>query len=155
LDGLRQTGLVGHQSPAQVIVPLYRLRDLLCRGDKKIARRFGLTLAELEALIALRVAPPNVQLTPGDFQQQLILTSGGVAKILASLEAHEHIISQTNDADARSRLVELTPQGRKLVDEALPQLAEFNQKRLDLGLTRKEQVHLAELLQKLLKSIEA
>lgn len=135
-------------------MPLYRLRELLWRGDKKIARKFGLTLAELEALIALRVAPEGVQLTPGDFQQQLILTSGGVAKILASLEAHEHIITRTNDADARSRLVELTPRGRKLVDEALPQLAEFNQKRLDLGLTRKEQVNLAELLQKLLSSFE-
>ena len=154
LDGLRQSGLVGYPSPAQVIVPLYRLRDLLLRGNKEIARKYHLTWGEFETLIALRTTPSGQQLTPGDLQELLIFTSGGIAKILSTLQAKGHIFLTTNEDDARSHFAELTPHGRKLIEEALPQLADFNRKRLDPGLTRKEQARLAALLQKLLSSLE-
>lgn len=153
LEELRSSGIAADPSPAQIILPLFRLRDVIWRGDKEIARHHGLTWAEFETLAMLRYSPPHV-FKPSDLYERLSITSGGLTKILKKLESDGHIGIVQNEEDARSHFVRLTIKGKRLAEKVIAHFEKANCLRFGSALDRREQAELSGLLRKLLASMD-
>lgn len=79
----------------------------------------GLTYAEFDVIAALHRAGSPYRMKPSELSKSLYLTSGGISNVLQRLSAAGHVEREDNPGDARSRWVQLTPQGRRLAAQAL------------------------------------
>lgn len=114
--------------------------------------KFGLGEGDYDVLASLRRRGPPYLLTPTQIIEECMVTSGAVSKRVDRLAALGLVERVASKSDGRSTLVHLTPKGRRLMDEALPQhLA--NEERLLSPLTSRERETLATLLAKLGSSL--
>ncbi|MBK6012287.1 MarR family winged helix-turn-helix transcriptional regulator [Streptomyces sp. MBT53] len=79
----------------------------------------GLSGPDFFLLAELRRRGEPFQATPGELTQVLVRSSGGTTKLLDRLVAVGHITRVANPDDRRSTLVQLTDNGRRLIDVAL------------------------------------
>lgn len=79
----------------------------------------GLTYAEFDVLAALRRVGEPYRLKPSELTRALFLTSGGTSNVLQRLTKAGYVERADNAADARSRWVQLTPEGLRVTMEAL------------------------------------
>ena len=82
-----------------------------------------------------------------------MVTSGGMTKLLDRLEARDLIRRAPDPRDRRGKLIALTRVGRSLVDRAVEQHLE-NEERLLADLSTAKRAELAALLRELLVSLE-
>jgi DNA-binding MarR family transcriptional regulator len=79
--------------------------------------------------------------TPGcrvhDIVDALSLTTGGVSKIVDSLEASDYCRRRPNPGDRRSSIIELTPAGRKLYAKASKTFEQELERRLGAALPKR------------------
>jgi DNA-binding MarR family transcriptional regulator len=151
---------LGHQhwpEQAQRINPsallLYRARDLLLADLEAVLKPFGMLPADLDVLVALRIRSVPRQLTPTELYRSLLLSSGGLTKILHRLEAAGWIDRPANPSDRRSRLVRLTDSGHGQAEQVMEAVIAHEERclaPLDAG----EQAELARLLGKLVNDRE-
>jgi DNA-binding MarR family transcriptional regulator len=134
-----------------VVLYLYRARDQLFQDLVETLAPLGLLPADLDVLGALRVRPPPHELTPTELYRSLLLSSGGLSKILHRLEVAGLIERRANSADGRSRLVCLSPQGA-LLAESLVERVGAHQRRFLSPLDPTEQAELCRLLTKLVRA---
>lgn len=132
---------------------LYRARDLLLADLEKVLADYALLSADLDVLVALRICPPPRQLTPTELYRSLLLSSGGLTKILYRLEAANLIARPPNPADGRSRLVRLTRQGKAQVEKVFNAVVAHEMRWLS-PLNASEQAQLTHLLGKLVSGQE-
>ena len=99
-------------------------------------------------LAALRAQPKPWQLTPTELYRALLLSSGGLTKILYRLKEAGWIDRPANPEDGRSKLVRLSRAGTRQLDKALQVIFEHEDHKLDV-LSAKEQQELGRLLGKL------
>jgi DNA-binding MarR family transcriptional regulator len=138
-------------APAHVLQRITRAYGLQSTSFNKVFARYGLTWGEHLVLAALRRAGPPYRMNPTTLFNAMMLSSGAMTNRLDRLEEMGLIRRLADPDDRRGRLVELTPKGLKLVDEAV--VAHFaNEDRLLGGLSAKERDTLAGLLKKLLLS---
>ncbi|WP_219466858.1 MarR family winged helix-turn-helix transcriptional regulator [Nonomuraea rhizosphaerae] len=96
-----------------------RLNLLFETAVKAELAELGLTYAEFDVLAALaRTGPPH-RLKPSELSKSLLLTSGGTSNVLQRLTAAGYVEREANPGDARSRWVQLTPDGLRLANTAL------------------------------------
>jgi DNA-binding MarR family transcriptional regulator len=137
--------------PAEVLQRITRAFGLQSISFNSVFARYGLTWGEHLVLAALRRAGPPYRMNPTTLFNAMVLSSGAMTNRLDGLETMGLIRRLPDPNDRRGRLVELTPKGLKLVDEAVA--AHFaNEDRLLQGLTDRERTTLASLLKKLLLS---
>jgi len=113
-----------------------------------------LTLGESEVLLALRMSGQPFSLTPSQLIDQVVCSSGGMTKMLDSLESREFVRRAPSPTDRRSVLVELTNTGKKLAD----QVVELESKRysdFEAILCDCEKDQLVSILRKLLANVES
>jgi DNA-binding MarR family transcriptional regulator len=135
-------------SPIGVIGRISQLSREIERRLEPVYAASSLEPGWYDVLATLRRAGPPFRLRPTDFTAALMLTSSGTTKRLDRLETAGHITREPDPSDRRGVLITLTPQGRRLVDEAAAKhLA--NEHRILSGLTKEEQRQLAGLLRKL------
>ncbi|WP_341501857.1 MarR family transcriptional regulator [Gallaecimonas sp. GXIMD4217] len=96
---------------------LYRLQEHLGRCAERLLKPHGLQSADFEVLSALRASPPPHSLTPTELYRRLLVSSGGMTKILARLEDRGLITRPANPEDARSKLVTLAEPGKELIEK--------------------------------------
>jgi DNA-binding MarR family transcriptional regulator len=138
-------------SPTHVLQRVTRLNLLLQASFSLVFARFGLSWGEFLVLAALRRGGPPYRMNPTALYGSLILSSGGMTKLLDRLEGAGLVERQPDPADRRGRLVVLTKKGRETVDRAVVEhLA--NEDRLLGALSATERRKLAALLRKLLVS---
>jgi DNA-binding MarR family transcriptional regulator len=141
-------------SPMQVIGRISRLAADL---DPLLAPVFtsrGLGDGEFDVLATLRRSGEPFELSPGDLGASMMVTSGAVTKRVDRLERSGLVTRRVSEVDARARLIRLTAEGRRIVDEAVVDHV-ANEERLLSGLSVAEREALAGLLRKLGASIEA
>jgi DNA-binding MarR family transcriptional regulator len=142
-------------SPAEEV--MLRLYHAALRHTEELHRflaRFDLTTIEFVTLRVLRrEAPPHV-MTPSALYETLVLSPGGMTKILKQLEAKGLVSRRADAADKRSTLVELTRKGEAAIEAAQSAVRELDCALLDRTLNDREQQRLAQLLRKLLASHE-
>lgn len=140
-------------SPMGVIGRISRACRVL---EKEIANSFsgyGLNYGEFDVLATLRRAGKPYQLKPTELSSTLMLTSGGMTNRLNRMEKSGLIVRRPDPTDRRGVLVCLSEHGRRLVDEILLAHVE-NEHRLLGSLDQTERDALANILRKLLLSIE-
>ncbi len=135
-------------SPLAVMERISRLSTLLERQLEPVLGPHSLSMGEFDVLAELRQQGPPFRLTPTQLTVALMMTSGGMTKRLASLERAELIHRVLDPIDRRSRMVELTDEGRQLVERVLA-LRLKHEKRLLAGLRKKQRRDLASTLRDL------
>jgi|KBSMisStaDraftv2_1062788.scaffolds.fasta_scaffold1068804_1 DNA-binding MarR family transcriptional regulator len=135
---------------------LARVGRIALMGRDKIVpvlNRYELDGGEYYVLAALRRAGPNYALRPTELYRALMVSSGGLTDRLRRLEKRGLVRRRVSDEDKRSILVELTPEGRKRVENAFRDDME-TENQLTSGLSQSEREQLARLLQKLARAME-
>ncbi|MFC7491525.1 MULTISPECIES: MarR family winged helix-turn-helix transcriptional regulator [unclassified Knoellia] len=105
-------------SPFLVIGRMHRVANALTAELVSIYAEFGLGEGEFDVLATLRRQGSDFALTPSDLSEQTVVTSGAVTKRVDRLVARGYVERRPSGTDGRSRLVALTPAGRKLIDRA-------------------------------------
>lgn len=115
------------------------------QGDA-VLEKYRLTPAEFDVLAALRRSPFPYALTPSEIQQGLIITSGGLAKVLQLLEARGLVSRSTSTTDRRSKPVHLSTHATTLIENAMDELVGITSKAYNGILSEAEIKELTRLL---------
>jgi DNA-binding MarR family transcriptional regulator len=138
----------------EVILRIYRLNDLARANTRRQTSRHGLSLTDIDVLAALRRAPPPHELSPTDLYSAVLISSGGLTKVLHGLERRGLISRVADDKDRRSRRVRLTPAGRALAERTVAAVQASGEALFSRALSTAEMERLAGLLRKLLRAVE-
>jgi MarR family transcriptional regulator, organic hydroperoxide resistance regulator len=83
--------------------------------DARLKHDLGLPLTQFEPMTVIdRIPGCRVY----DIASELIITTGGASKLVDRIEASGNCRRRANPADRRSSLLELTPQGRRVLATA-------------------------------------
>ena len=138
----------------EVFLSIYRLNDLARANARRQTSRRGLSLTDIDVLAALRSAPPPHELSPTELYSAVLISSGGLTKVLHGLE-HRGLISRVaDDVDRRSRRVRLMAAGRALAERTVSAVQASDQELFAKALSAAETARLAALLRKLLLVLE-
>ncbi len=140
-------------TPMALIGRLGRLREKIVREQEKVFARFGLNSAGFDVLATLRRHGAPYALSPGALMDSMMITSGTVTNRIDQLEKAGLVSREPNPDDRRSMIVALTPEGLKLIDEAVAAHVE-NQHRIVTPLTVNEQQALNDLVAKYLAALD-
>jgi DNA-binding MarR family transcriptional regulator len=137
----------------QVTARLSRIGPHLARRQEAVFNRFGLNRGEVGALSALRVSGPPHRLSPTRLAKGLMLSSAGVTSRIDRLERRGFVRRLADPDDRRGVIIELTDQGREVVDAAVAALT-ISDRQLMERLDPQEVATLEVLLRKLLGGLE-
>lgn len=145
--------LPGVDTIGMAILGRARLAAMMARGPiEEVFARYGLDTGEFDVLATLlRSGPPN-RLRPTELYQSLMISSGGLTDRLGRLEKAGLIKRLPSKSDARSLLVELTSEGRKLAEQAFRDDMAVEAQLLK-GLSDEERRQLARLLARLVRVV--
>lgn len=68
-----------------------------------VCEQFNLSVFELEVMVLLRSFPYPHRLTPSLLSSSLMVSSGGLTKVLIKLESKDYIVRDANPTDKRSK----------------------------------------------------
>ena len=119
---------------------------------EEVFARHGLESGEFDVLATLLRGGPPCRLRPTELFRSLMISSGGLTDRLNRLAKAGTIIRVPDPDDARSLLVELTPEGRRAAESAFREDMALEAMLID-ALTAEEQEQLATLLGKLARSL--
>ena len=139
--------------PVGVVGRLHRVGALLDTGLRRTFAEHGLGNGDFDVLASLRRAGAPYRLTPGELSDSMMVTSGAVTKRIDRLERAGLVARSVSERDARGRVVQLTPDGLRLVDRLVVEHV-ANEDRLLRALDADERQRLAGLLSKLLVDLE-
>lgn len=138
-----------------IVIRLFRVRDIIYEHSRiKVKSEFNLTPAEFEVIATLRTLEPPYRMTPTNLRQALLITPGGITKVLNNLAARDLISRHKSADDGRSTAVQLTSPGIKLAEEVLPAVIEDYADLLTQGLDKNQISEMALLLKSMLKALE-
>ena len=98
---------------------ILRVARYLERDVELELARFGLSISEFNALSALRRRGEPYSLSPTELSRGLMLSSGGLSKLVERLEARGLVIRTPDQTDGRGVVVALTQEGRELQEAAI------------------------------------
>ena len=105
-------------SPQGIIGRLHRLAARLTEELVAVYGEFGLSEGEFDVLATLRRAGAPYERAAGELADHTLVTTGGLTKRVDRLVARGLVERRAEASDARRRLVRLTPEGKRLIDEA-------------------------------------
>jgi DNA-binding MarR family transcriptional regulator len=144
----------GYSSAEEVMLRLYHAAWRHTEELQRFLAGFDLTTAEFVVLRVLRrEAEPHV-MTPSALAETLVVSPGGMTKTLKQLAAKGLVARSGDRADKRRNLVRLTARGLTLIGSVQRAVRELDIELLDRTLSDREQHRLAQLLRKLLVSLE-
>jgi DNA-binding MarR family transcriptional regulator len=138
-------------SPTHTLQRITRLGLLQGASFARVFAPYGVSFGEYLVLAALRRGGPPYRMNPTALFNSVILSSGAMTNRLDRLEEMGLVERLPDPDDRRGRLVALTDRGRELVDAAVNDHLE-NEQRLLSGLDAGEREQLAGLLRTLLMS---
>ena len=136
-----------------LIVPLMLSLELARKVGFARARQVwdqhGLTPSEFDVLATLRNDMSPHELTPGQIQDRVLLTSGGLTKVIHLLEAKKYVERSVARNDNRVKPVRLTAAGNRCVSRAMQDLVSMMQSWVKSILTEDEIKVMAQMLRKI------
>jgi DNA-binding MarR family transcriptional regulator len=144
----------GYSSGEEVMLRLYHAALRHMEEMQRFLAQFELSTAEFVTLRVLRREAPPHQMTPTVLHETLVMSPGGVTKVLKQLEARGFVSRNIDHADKRRNLVQLTEKGSAKIMNVQRRVREFDLLLLEGTLTEREQAQLAQLLRKLLIRLE-
>jgi DNA-binding MarR family transcriptional regulator len=107
-----------------VVGRLLHLREVFLKSVNRTLGKHRLKYPAYAVLATLRVEGAPYRMSPKALLDALILTSGGLSNLLRRLEKAGQIRRLADDSDGRGVIVELTEQGRCIVEPAMRDHAE-------------------------------
>jgi DNA-binding MarR family transcriptional regulator len=138
----------------EVTARISRIALHIARHQENVFGRFGLNRGDVGVLSALRFAGPSKQLSPTQLFRGLMISSAGITSRLDRLEKRGLVRRERHPNDRRGVLVELTDEGRRVLDEAVRANTDA-ERELVATLDPGEARELAALLKKMLAGLEA
>ncbi|UGT52748.1 MarR family winged helix-turn-helix transcriptional regulator [Nocardia asteroides] len=135
-------------SPMAIVGRITRLSRLLDQELKRFFAAHGLEFWEFDVLATLRRSGGDTGLTAGALNRAAMVTSGAITNRIDRLAAKNLVRRAPCADDRRSVFVQLTDEGRALVDELLP-LHMANEQRLLASLGAEDRAQLEGLLRTL------
>lgn len=135
----------------EVTARISRIAQHIARHQEEVFGRFGLNRGDVGVLSALRIAENN-RLSPTQLFKGLMLSSAGITSRLDRLEKRGLARRIRHPDDRRGVIVELTDEGRSILDQAV-RANTASERELLQGLEGAEARHLAELLRKMLSAL--
>lgn len=139
---------------AHLMVRTFRFSSLVLGNATREVAAHGLTFAEFEVLVTLRNAPPPHELAPTELFGAILMSSGGLTKVLHALEERNLITRGKDQADRRSKPARLTAKGRALAERAMAAVVRSDGDMISRALSPAEIERLTRLLRKLLATLE-
>jgi DNA-binding MarR family transcriptional regulator len=116
---------------------------------------FGLSVADFDVLATMRRRAADQPINVRDLQRSMMLSSGGTTKRLDRLEKAELIQRLRDPNDRRGVLIQLTPKGVRLIDEAIPAMRGYENDLVGRALTsQRDRTNVANGLRKMLLAQE-
>ena len=137
-----------------LMLHLHRAQGLAFAQARALWAGHGLTPAEFDVLATLRNAPPPRELTPSQLQDFVMITSGGLTKVMRQLESRNLVVRTQPGSDQRVKPVRLTQSGKRLVEKAMAELAARSGTWVRGVLNAREIGALTDLLRKLAESAD-
>ena len=134
---------------ASVVLCTHYLARLFNEKRCRIQASFGLDQREYEVLAALRSSSDGASLTPKEINRAMLMSSGGLTKVLQRLEEQGLIERDLGKDDQRTRPVRLTEDGAVRVQQTMQALQELDAKRMS-SMPAEELKTLQRLQQKLI-----
>jgi DNA-binding MarR family transcriptional regulator len=138
----------------EMMVRVYRLNSLMRDSVAEQIAAHDLSLMEFEVLITLRGVPPPYEMIPTELYPAILISSGGLTKVLNALQERGLIARAEGTADKRSKPVRLTAKGRTLAERVMAEVLEAGEKMILGGLSEAEVERATRLLHKLLSTLE-
>ncbi|UQX89460.1 MarR family transcriptional regulator [Jatrophihabitans telluris] len=107
-------------SPMAVFGRIAKLHRTQLEASDQAYRQFEITGADFDVLATLRRSGEPFQLTPSELTEQMMISSGGVTQRVDRLIRQGLVRRVPHASDRRSTTVQLTPEGRSVIDQALP-----------------------------------
>jgi MarR family 2-MHQ and catechol resistance regulon transcriptional repressor len=108
-------------------------------------QQFGISLAQFDTLAQIMIYEPITQM---DLAKHLIITRGGVSRMLTRLENEELIVRKQN---WKLKFISLTDKGRTLIEKVMPLQSDFQASMFDEVLDEEEMKQLHEMVKKIHK----
>jgi len=108
-----------------------------------------LSVVEFDVLATLRRSPPPYVLTPSDIQNSMLISSGGLTKVLLELERKELVSRISNESDRRIKPVMLNINTLPILNKVMIELENVFKEWVNKSLTSTEINQLTTLLMKL------
>ncbi len=125
-----------------LVVPLFlnleRARKVAHAKARMVWDQHGLTPAEFDVLATLRNAEAPYELTPGQIQDRVLITSGGLTKVIHLLEEKTYVERSVARNDNRVKPVRLTTAGNRCVTKAMKDLVIMTREWMNAILTHEE-----------------
>lgn len=136
-----------------LVARLTRVGQLINGRIEEFAASYGVHRGEGDVLFTLRRAGPPFRLTPTRLAAALLITSGTMTNRLDRLEKRGLIKRLPNPNDRRSLDVELSADGKRLVDEAI-EAHVANERDMLSVLSQRDRADLARITRKLIEHLE-
>ena len=111
--------------------------------------KFRLSSAEFDVLATLRNASAPYQLTPSQIQDEVVITSGGLTKVMLQLESRGLVERPEFKDDLRVKPVRLTPSGQQIIEKAMEEMIAVTGTLIHSALEGSEIAQLTALLRKI------
>jgi len=139
---------------SDIVLSLFRLNAIARAGAEMVLKQHSLSPAAFEVLVTLRSMPKNQALTPTELYRANLLSSGGLTKVLHTLEDRKLISIISNKSDGRSKKIKLSAAGRKLVEDAALEVAARDRALFDGKMGRAKLHQLRDMLLDVLTGVE-
>lgn len=141
----------GKLTAARLWIVIARCQRALALAIERSIAELGLCTSDFMVLEALLHKGP---LTITEIQAKVLLASGSMTAAVDRVESKGLVVRKTTAKDRRARVLELTPEGRRLIEDAYSQHAEHLEKLMSsLNEGEKKQVYV--LMKKLGQSLAA
>jgi DNA-binding MarR family transcriptional regulator len=137
-----------------LMVRIFRFGNLILANAERQMAALGLTFTEFEVLVTLRGMAPPHELVPTELYGAVLISSGGLTKVLHALENKNLIRRRKGHTDGRSKPVRLTTKGRALAERVMAEVLRSDGELISRGLSAAEIERLTRLFRKLLATIE-
>lgn len=155
LTQIRQNWPQADRPETALILGVLRLSDIVNEETRKVVAGFGLTMAAFEVLTTLRAQPEPRRLSPTELYRSIMISSGGMTKVLKQLEFDGLIEREDNPDDQRSKLVLLTELGRVRTEELMAAVGEQDRKLMGQSLSPEQVRQLGQVLLQTVESLES
>ena len=138
----------------EFIVRVYRLNSLMQDSVTQRIATHDLSFIEFEVLITLRGVAPPYEMIPTELYPAILISSGGLTKVLNALQQRGLITRAEGTSDKRSKPVRLTAKGRTLAERVMAEVLDSGERMILGGLSETEIERATRLLHKLLVTLE-
>ncbi len=116
-------------SRTELVWRTIRLGTLFWEALDETLAPFGLKLRSYSVLAVLRThGAPKFELPPKALLRATYLTTGGLTNLLTGMEKRGLVQRRDDPTDGRSILVRMTPKGQNLIDEAVVEVRQLEQR---------------------------